>query len=91
MHNETVDRNFRLFVERGIPRFDQGGSEKFEEPLTKFKPSLIVIDTLANFKLPGESKGYEGKTKAMSEIRLMTNRYNADLIYIHHTQKANSE
>ena len=78
MQNETVDRNFRLFVERGITRFDQGGSEKFEEPLTKFNPSLIVIAILANFKLPGASKGYEGKTKAQSEIRLITNRNKAD-------------
>lgn len=87
MQNETVDQNFRFLAEGDIPRFDQGGAEQLEEHLIEFNPALVVIDTIGKFKRPGETKGYEGETLAMSEVRLLANKFDADLLVIHHTRK----
>ena len=87
MQNETVGQNFRFLVEGDIPRFDEGGDKHLEEHLIEFNPALVVIDTIGKFKRPGETKGYEGETRAMSEIRRLLNKFDADLLAIHHTRK----
>jgi hypothetical protein len=87
MQNEAVRQNIKFLVEGDIARFDQGGAEELEQHLIEFNPAIIVIDTIGKFKRPGEAKGYEGETIAMSEIRLLVNKFNADLLAIHHTRK----
>ncbi len=87
MQNQSVMENFRLLAEGNIPKFDQGGDEQLESHLDEFKPHLIVIDTIQQFKRPGEAKGYEGETIAMREVRALANRYKADSLFLHHTRK----
>ena len=86
MQNETVGQNFRFLVEGDIPRFDEGGDKHLEEHLIEFNPALVVIDTIGKFKRPGETKGYEGETRAMGEIRLLLNKFDVDSLVIHHTR-----
>ena len=82
------DLKFHLCGEGQIPRWDQGGSDILEQLLTALRPKLVVIDTFARIKKPGEKLGYEGELESINSIKTMMDAHQCDCLLLHHTRKS---
>jgi hypothetical protein len=77
----------RLFTQAQAPRMGEGGDAWLDRLLTKIRPRLVVIDTLARFKRQADQKGYEAETDAMAEMAALFNKHETSAVIIHHTRK----
>ena len=80
--------DIEIFLEGGFPRWDQGGAEKLESLLSFRQPKLVVLDTLARLKRPGQKNDYEAETQAMQQMKIVTDKYNCDVLALHHLRKS---
>ena len=56
--------------------------------MTALRPKLVVIDTFARIKKPGEKLGYEGELESINSIKTMMDAHQCDCLLLHHTRKS---
>jgi hypothetical protein len=75
----------------GWRRGDQGGLEDIEAwCASKPQPVLVVIDTLARFRKPADSKQqpYTADTEAIASLQKIALKYSIAILVLHHDRKA---
>jgi RecA-family ATPase len=71
------------------PRLDQGGREHLGAWL-QLHPCvrLLVVDTLAMIRSPGQTSGYENDYRTIDELRALSARFGLAVLVVHHLRKA---
>ena len=80
--------DLHLYAEGTLPRMGAGGEREFELALITLRPRLVIVDTLARFKRPAATDGYEAETAALGELKAMLDRHDTSAVAIHHTRKS---
>jgi hypothetical protein len=88
--NFEEDLKLHLCGEGQIPRWHQGGLDVLDQLMTALRPKLVVIDTFARIKKPGEKLGYEGELDAITSIKTMMDAHQCDCLLLHHTRKSSA-
>lgn len=82
----TPDHQIHIVLEGEINRFGQGGQEQLDELIYKYKPKLVIVDILAKIKRDNNGH-YDSEYKAMTEIKELVDKYDADCLVLTHSGK----
>jgi len=74
-----------------VDRLDCGGLETLQDEIERIQAKLVVIDTLAMVKRPGDGKGYEGEYSAMRDLQNLAQTTGASVLVLHHTRKPSQD
>jgi hypothetical protein len=82
----------KLLLSTAILRTHEGGLEALEEVIQKYRPKLVVIDTLARFRPPAKrNDGYQSDTDQIAVIKNLADKYESCVLLVHHLRKSGAE
>ncbi len=78
-----------VFWANSINRLEDGGECELKAQIEKYKPSLVIIDTLRKFApVDQKNQGYQGEYDLGVKIHETALQYGICILCVHHTTKA---
>jgi hypothetical protein len=87
----NVSPRLRLYHEGALDRLDQGGLDQLKGEIDAKEAALVVIDTFAKVKRPGDAKGYEAEYQAIGDLKRLVDETGVAVLVLHHTRKPSHE
>jgi len=87
----NVSPRLRLYHEGALDRLDQGGLDQLKREIDANEADLVVIDTFAKVKRPGDAKGYEAEYQAIGDLKRLVDETGVAVLVLHHTRKPSHE
>ncbi|MBT3307167.1 MAG: AAA family ATPase [Alphaproteobacteria bacterium] len=87
----NVSPRLRLYHEGALDRLDQGGLDQLKREIDANEADLVVIDTFAKVKRPGDAKGYEAEYQAIGDLKRLVDETGVAVLALHHTRKPSHE
>ena len=79
--------HLKLYHEGALVRLDNGGLDQLKNEVEAVQAKLVVIDTFAKVKRPGDAKGYEAEYQAMEDLKRLVVETGVTVLALHHTRK----
>jgi RecA-family ATPase len=91
---QSPERLHLVSMSDGFPRAHEGGIDAIEDSLQRHKEAkLVVIDTFAKFRPPGNAKRgvYDQDYDSITPLLKLSHKYRIAILIIHHVNKGTAE